>query len=95
MMLYPIRNVSKELDRALSEKQKLLMEIEEQKAAMEEFDTIEAKLKLEAQRKEDEIKVILTLESTLTEILSIEIFTNFLLTSSLTYLCVLHMYHHG
>lgn len=53
-----IRNVTQELDRALSEKQGLLIEIEEQKAALEEFDAIEAKWKFEAQRKEDEIKVI-------------------------------------
>lgn len=53
------RHVERELDRALGEKQKLLIEMEEQRAAMEEIETKEAKMKLEALQREEEIKVSL------------------------------------
>ena len=55
--IYIIREFGKELDRALGEKQGLQMEIEEQKAAMKEFEMREAKMRLEAKQKEEEIKV--------------------------------------
>ena len=48
----------KELDRALSEKQKLQMEIEEQRAAIEEVEAREAKMKNVAKQREEELKVI-------------------------------------
>ena len=47
----------KELDRTLGEKQKLQMEIEEQKAAMREIEIREVKLKLEAAQREEDLKV--------------------------------------
>ena len=47
-----------ELDRALGEKQKLQMEIEEQKAAAEESEGREAKMRLEAEQRLEQIKVI-------------------------------------
>ena len=47
-----------ELDRALCEKQKLQMEMEEQRAAMEEAKAREAKLKNAAKQREEELKVI-------------------------------------
>ena len=56
-LLNIIREFGKELDRALGEKQGLQMEIEEQKAAMKEFEMREAKMRLEAKQKEEEIKV--------------------------------------
>ena len=51
------RIVEKELDRALGEKQKLQMEIEEQQAAAEEFERREAKSKAEALQRMEQIKV--------------------------------------
>ena len=47
----------KELDRTLGEKQKLQMEIEEQKAAMREIEIREAKMKLEAVQRDEDLKV--------------------------------------
>ena len=47
----------KELDRTLGEKQKLQMEIEEQKAAMREIEIREAKMKLEAIQRDEDLKV--------------------------------------
>ena len=55
------RIVEKELDRALGEKQKLQMEIEEQQAAAEEFERREAKSKAEALQRMEQIKVKLWL----------------------------------
>ena len=49
--------MEKELDRALGEKQKLQMEVEEQQAAAEEFERRETKMRLEAQQRLEEIKV--------------------------------------
>ena len=51
------REFGKELDRALGEKQKLQMEIEEQRAAMQEIEMRETKMKQEAKLKDDEMKV--------------------------------------
>ena len=58
MILFQFRVVEKELDRALGEKQKLQMEIEEQKAAAEESEGREAKMRLEAEQRLEQIKVI-------------------------------------
>ena len=58
MILFQFRDVEKELDRALGEKQKLQMEIEEQKAAAEEAEGREAKMRLEAEQRLEQIKVI-------------------------------------
>ena len=55
-----LEHFEKELDRALVEKQKLQMEIEEQRAAMEEVEAREAKLKNAAKQKDEELKVILS-----------------------------------
>ena len=55
---FNFRVVEKELDRALGEKQKLQMEIEEQKAAAEESEGREAKMRLEAEQRLEQIKVI-------------------------------------
>ena len=49
--------MEKELDRALGEKQKLQMEIEEQQAAAEEANQREAKMRLEAEERLEQIKV--------------------------------------
>lgn len=53
------RHFERELDRALGEKQKLQMEIEEHRAAMEELEAREAKMRLEAKLKENEIMVLI------------------------------------
>ena len=53
-----LEHFEKELDRALMEKQKLQMEIEDHRAAIEEVEAREAKLKNAAKQKDEELKVI-------------------------------------
>ena len=59
-MIY--RHVEKELDRALAEKQKLQMEIEDHLAEREEMEENKATLQMQLKKKDDEIKVIQCVE---------------------------------
>ena len=52
-----LEHFEKELDRALIEKQKLQMEIEDQLAIIEEVEAREAKLKNVVNQKDEELKV--------------------------------------
>ena len=62
MPLITYRHVEKELDRALAEKQKLQMEIEDHLAEREEMKENKATLQMQLKKKDDEIKVIQCVE---------------------------------